>query len=53
MVVFRIVLALLYLYAGLALLLGKRKFQEEGKPPNMIIPAVLLLLAAITTPFLG
>ena len=53
MIAFKIILSLLYLYAGLALLLGRKKFQEEGKPPNMFIPAALLLLAAVTTPFLS
>ncbi|MBD3348260.1 MAG: hypothetical protein GF400_03560 [Candidatus Eisenbacteria bacterium] len=52
MIAFKIILSLLYLYAGLALLLGRKKFREEGKPPNILIPAALLLLAAVTTPFL-
>ncbi|MCD4690961.1 hypothetical protein K8S17_05810 [bacterium] len=47
--VVRIVLALVYLYAGAALLLGRKRFREEGKAPNLVIPAVLLVLACITT----
>ncbi len=46
------VLALIYLFAGLALVWGRRKLVEGGKPPNLLIPAVLLILAAVTTPFL-
>jgi len=49
--VFQIILALLYLFAGLGLLLGRRRLAEEGKAPNLLIPAALLILAAITTPF--
>jgi len=45
----RIVLALVYLFAGVALLLGRKRFREEGKAPNLVIPAVLLVLACITT----
>lgn len=52
MIAFKIVLSLVYLYAGLALFLGRRRFVEDGKPPNLMIPATLLLLAAVTTPFL-
>ncbi len=52
MVVFKIVLSLLYLFAGLALFLGRKKLVEDGKPPNLMIPAILLILAAVTTPFL-
>lgn len=52
MIAFKIIVSLLYLYAGLALLLGRRKFAAEGKPPNLMIPAALLLLAAVTTPFI-
>ncbi|MFH1501456.1 MAG: hypothetical protein ABIG03_00270 [Candidatus Eisenbacteria bacterium] len=52
MVAFKVVLSLLYLYAGLALFLGRKKLVEEGKAPNLMIPAVLLILAAVTTPFL-
>lgn len=48
----KIVLSLLYLFAGLALLLGRKKLVEGGKPPNLTIPATLLILAAVTTPFL-
>lgn len=47
--VVRIILALVYLFAGGALLLGRKRFKEEGKEPNLIIPAVLLILACITT----
>jgi hypothetical protein len=49
--VFQIILALLYLFAGLGLLLGRKRLAEEGKAPNLLIPAVLLIIAAITTPF--
>ena len=48
----KIVLSLLYLFAGLALFLGRKKLVEGGKPPNLVIPACLLILAAVTTPFL-
>ena len=34
----RIILALVYLYAGGALLLGRKRFKEEEKEPNFIIP---------------
>jgi hypothetical protein len=51
-VVIKIILALLYLFAGLALFWGRRRLVEGGKPPNLMIPAVLLILAAVTTPFL-
>lgn len=52
MVAFKIVLSLLYLYAGLALFFGKKKLSDQGRPPSLMIPAALLLLAALTTPFL-
>ncbi len=48
-IVMKIVLALLYLFAGGALLLGRKRFKEEGKAPNLVIPAVLLLIACVTT----
>ena len=51
-VVVKIILALLYLFAGLALFLGRKKLVEGGKAPNLAVPAALLILAAITTPFL-
>ena len=38
--------------SGLGLFLGRRKLVEYGKPPNLTIPAALLILAAVTTPFL-
>ena len=50
--VLKIILALLYLFAGLGLFLGRRRFVEGGKQPNLKVPAALLILAAITTPFL-
>jgi hypothetical protein len=50
--VLKIILALVYLFAGLGLFLGRRKLVEGGKPPNLVVPAALLILAAITTPFL-
>ena len=50
--VFKIILALLYLFAGLGLFLGRRRLVEDGKAPNLTIPAALLILAAVTTPFL-
>ena len=50
--VFKIILALLYLFAGLGLFLGRRRLVEGGKPPNLTVPAALLILAAVTTPFL-
>jgi hypothetical protein len=51
-VLFKVILALIYLFAGLGLLFGRRRLLEGGRPPNLVVPAVLLLLAAITTPFL-
>jgi hypothetical protein len=48
----KIILALLYLFAGLGLFLGRRRLVEGGKPPNLTVPAALLVLAAVTTPFL-
>jgi len=45
----RIILALIYLFAGGALLLGRKRFKEQGKAPNLVIPAVLLVIACITT----
>ncbi len=45
----RVILALVYLFAGVALILGRKRFKEEGKEPNFIIPAVLLVLACVTT----
>ena len=50
--VLKIILALLYLFAGLGLFLGRRRLVEGGKPPNLKVPAALLILAAVTTPFL-
>jgi hypothetical protein len=52
MIAFKIILSLLYLFAGLGLFWGRRKLVESGKPPNLVIPAGLLILAAVTTPFL-
>jgi len=51
-VAIKIILALLYLFAGLGLFLGRRRLAEGGKTPNLVVPAALLILAAITTPFL-
>ncbi len=51
-IVVKIILALLYLFAGLGLLLGRKRLVDGGKVPNLAIPSVLLILAAITTPFL-
>jgi len=48
-IVLRIILAIIYLFAGLALMFGRKRFREEGKAPNLLIPAGLLVLAAITT----
>ena len=48
----KLILSLMYLFAGLALFLGRKKLVEGGRPPNLTIPAGLLILAAITTPFL-
>lgn len=45
----RVILALVYLFAGCALILGRKRFKDEGRAPNLIIPAVLLVLACITT----
>ncbi len=45
----RIVLAIIYFLAGLALFWGRKRLAEEGEPPNLVIPAVLLILAGITT----
>ena len=51
-VVVKIILSLLYLFAGLALFLGRKKLREGEKQPNLVIPACLLILAAVTTQFL-
>jgi len=48
----RVILALLYLFSGLGLFLGRKKLLGSGKPPNLVIPAILLLVAAATTLFL-
>ncbi|MBD3367253.1 MAG: hypothetical protein GF405_03625 [Candidatus Eisenbacteria bacterium] len=45
----RIILAIVYFLAGLALFWGRRRLVEEGRPPNLVVPAVLLLLAGLTT----
>jgi hypothetical protein len=50
-IVFQIILALLYLFAGLGLLLGRKRL-AEGRTPNLVVPGALLILAAVTTPFL-
>jgi hypothetical protein len=52
MIALKIILSLLYLFAGLALFWGRKRLVDSGKPPNLVIPAGLLILAAITTPFL-
>ena len=44
----RIILAIIYLFAGLALFFGRKRFREEGKVSNLLIRAGLLVLAAIT-----
>jgi hypothetical protein len=51
-VLLKIILVLLYLFAGLGLLLGRRRLLEGGRPPNLVLPGILLILAAITIPFL-
>jgi hypothetical protein len=45
----RVILALAYLFAGGALLLGRKRFEENGRAPNLTIPGVLLVLSFITT----
>jgi hypothetical protein len=49
MLVLRIILAIVYALAGLALFWGRKRLVEEGERPNLVIPAFLLILAAITT----
>jgi len=36
-IVIKIVLSLLYLFAGLALFWGRKRLVEDGKPPNLAI----------------
>jgi len=45
----RIVLAIVYFLAGLALFWGRKRLVEDGQRPNLVIPAVLLILAGLTT----
>jgi hypothetical protein len=49
--VVKVVLAIVYLFAGLALFWGRKRLVAGGSPPNLVIPAVLLVLACITTLF--
>ncbi len=49
--IIKIVLGIVYLFAGLALFWGRKRLVAGGRPPNLIIPAVLLILACITTFF--
>ena len=51
-VILKVILSLVYLYAGLALFWGRKRLVEGGKTPNLLVPAALLILAAVTTPFL-
>lgn len=50
-VIIKSVLGIVYLLSGLALFWGRKRLVEGGRPPNLIIPAVLLILACITTFF--
>ncbi len=50
-VIIKSILGIVYLLAGLALFWGRKRLVEGGRPPNLIIPAVLLILACITTFF--
>ena len=50
-VIIKSILGIIYLLAGLALFWGRKRLVEGGRPPNLIIPAVLLILACITTFF--
>jgi hypothetical protein len=50
-VIIKSILGIIYLLAGLALFWGRKKLVEGGRPPNLLIPAVLLILACITTFF--
>jgi hypothetical protein len=50
--VLKIILALIYLFGGLGLFLSRRELEAGDKKPNLVVPAALLILAAITTPFL-
>ena len=50
-VIIKIVVGIVYLLSGLALFWGRKRLVEGGRPPNLIIPAVLLILACITTFF--
>jgi len=49
--VVKVVLAIVYLFAGLALFWGRSRLVEGGSQPNLVIPAMLLILACITTLF--
>lgn len=44
-----VILAIVYALAGLALFFGRRELVRGGKSPNLVVPAFLLMLAAITT----
>jgi hypothetical protein len=51
-VVVKVLLGLVYLFAGLALFWGRKKLLEEGRPPNLWLPGALLIIAGLTTMFL-
>ncbi len=48
-VVVKVVMGLIYLFAGLALFWGRKQLLEGGKPPNLWFPGALLVIAGITT----
>lgn len=46
---FRIFFAIVYFLAGFAIYFGRRRIVENARPSIMVIPAGLLIVAAITT----
>jgi uncharacterized membrane protein YphA (DoxX/SURF4 family) len=45
----RILMAIIYFLAGFAIFFGRKRLVESKKSSIMVIPAALLILAAITT----
>lgn len=46
---FRVFFAIIYFLAGFAIYFGRRRIVENARPSIMVIPAGLLVIAAITT----
>lgn len=44
----RVFFAIIYFLAGFAIYFGRRRIVENARPSIMVIPAGLLILAAIT-----